>query len=569
MKISYDENDSRLSWIADFPEDMVNGEMIDKLHKELSPKYIFYRRHSWGADCYCTNCMKRYEARKDADPITPIGTALSQLSDSIKDGGSVECPYCGASGKARSAGRSRRNMYSEYHITKYHVSADGETIYGICGIFYPNLSRMNPEEPSEIHVAPEFEDFWIFRITRNSADMAFYHSYYRMYMYEKFREPYIGTFCNYVHFNYYYLGSEDINNSFLRYSAESILKKYKQTSAMALYALHPQVEMLDKQGLGVIADSILCGEAYKSIINLDGKSPAQLFKLDGNRAAELIRYLHKNGGVYSFDIIKAYKKLLKYDSKIKIEYAEEFFRKYIRNNHRRDRDIKNVYKLMELTGITPHKLDNYINRLYEESISAQNQCCHAAYYLQPTHQRLLNNYYDYIEQCKRLGYDLTDNQINRPKNFSAAHERASEAIRALEREIAAKAEAKAARNYRRRNYNLNKRYGYRGEVYSILVPWGADDIVKEGAAQHNCVGGYAKRHIEGTTTILFLRRNEDISKSFGTLEIKTDSKGKAYFVQAYAERNTQLPDDAKAFLDKWLNEYANRPGWNKKQVKTA
>ncbi|MCR5167085.1 MAG: PcfJ domain-containing protein, partial [Oscillospiraceae bacterium] len=193
---------------------------------------------------------------------------------------------------------------------------------------------------------------------------------------------------------------------------------------------------------------------------------------------------------------------------------------------------RNVPKqLSEKAGLKPRRITQY---LYSNDISP-------------------NCYRDHVEHCLKLGYDLSDTAISLPHNFEAMHERTSEALRLIEMERLAKDNQRSEKEYCCTLYaEYTARFEYRSGKYEIVVPRGAWDIVREGADQHNCVAGYAERHLKGRTIILFLRKKEFPGLSFGTLEIG-GTKGGYYFKQAFAAGNKQLPADAKKWLDKWLN----------------
>ena len=53
----------------------------------------------------------------------------------------------------------------------------------------------------------------------------------------------------------------------------------------------------------------------------------------------------------------------------------------------------------------------------------------------------------------------------------------------------------------------------------ILYPATPEDIVAEGHALHHCVGGYADRHAEGSTTIMFLRLISRPDQPYYTMEV--------------------------------------------------
>lgn len=561
-KNPYYSKDPELMWMNDVPE-IITKDLINNLHQKYSSKYIIYRRHKWGADCYCTNCRKRFSARKDIVIDTPLDAALYDIAVLIHSGRSAECPYCGTEATAKSAGYSRRRMYENHNFTVFKTSEDGNTVWGICGTFLPRLDRQDPEEPADIHINPAFEDYYVFQMRLGEVKMAVWSWYSgRFTECPAPKEPYIGYFYNAIHFDDFEC-TDELDKSFLRY-VYPLLKHNlvnKQVKLLQLCALYPkQIEMLLKSGFGEMIYSIADGAAYKRTINLSGKNPAEIFKTDPNHAAEICRYFRSGRKCNIIDKIKFFKSIIKIDVNVKIEYACEVYDKYIYNSTltfvSRDRS-RNIIDILKCTGLTLQKFINYIERQYHKYDDAA-ECCHVAYTMRPSLYRTITTYIDYYHHCREMGYDMRDSIINRPKDLDAAHDRAAEAFRALEAERFAKRDAEAKKQYHKRYKELCEKYAYSGSDYSIFVPTGAADIIAEGKAQSNCVAGYADRHIKGVTTILFLRRTEEIHKSFGTLEVKTNAKGEAYFVQAYAAKNMQLPDDAKQFLNEWLKK-VNRP----------
>lgn len=88
----------------------------------------------------------------------------------------------------------------------------------------------------------------------------------------------------------------------------------------------------------------------------------------------------------------------------------------------------------------------------------------------------------------------------------------------------------------------------------IVVPKSGSEIVREGKTLHHCVGGYAARHIEGKTTILFLRHEKRPERPWMTIELT----GKDTIRQIHGYKNegynhAQDPEERYAwFLDAWL-----------------
>lgn len=554
---AYQSNDPEMMWMNNVP-DIITSEMIKKLHQQYSTAYIIYRRHKWGVDCYCTNCLKRYSARNDTVIDTPLDGALLDMAISIREKAKVKCPYCGRMAIAKSAGRSRRKMWERYNMTILKSADGGETVYGICGSLFPMLDRLNPEEPKDIRINPQFDDYYVFRLRRGEIKLARWS-----WFSQRFTScpapfnPYIRSnlydtqyFDEYPNFD-----DDELQNSFLKYFLPYMGISYKSVALMQIYARYPQTEMLIKAGLASVVADIANGVSYKRAINLDGQTPAEILRTDTNRAAEILRYFKQHSNLGALDKINFFRKLSKISPKIKFEFSAEMYDKYIgtgRFTYGGRTEYNNrhsIIAILKATGLTMVKLNNYIDKQIEADPS---DCCHAAYFIKPVFERICGSYIDYIWQCRQLGYDLTDSIVNRPKNLEAAHGRNSDALRTIEAEKAAKAKADLLKFYQELYEKLCEKYSYTDDKYMVVVPKNADEIVAEGAAQRNCVAGYAERHIKGQTTILFLRYVSDPCKSFGTLEVKVNSMGKTYFCQAYAKRNTQLPDDAKKFLDKWL-----------------
>lgn len=500
--------------------------------------------------------------RYDSDINTLLDEKMHDLIVHIKEGRKYKCPVCGANVLAKSAGRSRRKMYMRRNITVFHVSEDGETVWGVSGRFYPQLQRLKAEEPEKIFINPIFVDDWIFCMRRGEVHMAAYR--YSVNGFELFpvaapKEPYTGYFFGVQHYDDHYYNLSELEHSFLKYVYKSY-GPYRKNLALQYNALYSQIEQLNKRGLGGIIGDILDGKAYKRTINLAGNTPAEVLKLDPNRAAAVYKFFQdyqKNHYNHSerdaLSIIKTYKRLIKeYDGKTKIDFAANWYYEYESRfaTFFMTKRFRSIYDILNITGLSPVKFDNYINK----QLSAANDgvACHAALTIRRNKAEILGWYRDYLLECLDLGYDLKDSMINRPRDLYAMHERTMEAKRAKEAEAAARKNEELRQKYEARYSELCERYSFTGGNFSIIVPTGAEDIIREGKEQRNCVAGYAERHINGVTTILFLRRNEDIRKSFGTLELKTNKKGKAYFVQAYAAHNDPLPDDAKKFLDEWL-----------------
>ena len=78
----------------------------------------------------------------------------------------------------------------------------------------------------------------------------------------------------------------------------------------------------------------------------------------------------------------------------------------------------------------------------------------------------------------------------------------------------------------------------------------AEEIVREGEEQNNCVAGYANRHADGKTIIMVLRKCSEPRKPLHTVEI--DPKTLACR-QCYAAHNHKRTPEAAEFMEKYLD----------------
>lgn len=78
---------------------------------------------------------------------------------------------------------------------------------------------------------------------------------------------------------------------------------------------------------------------------------------------------------------------------------------------------------------------------------------------------------------------------------------------------------------RKKTDKVRQGFNYEEGDFVIKLPDNASEIGQEGRNLHHCVGGYINSHVEGTTTILFLRRKSEINKSFYTIEVKALGAG--------------------------------------------
>ena len=164
-----------------------------------------------------------------------------------------------------------------------------------------------------------------------------------------------------------------------------------------------------------------------------------------------------------------------------------------------------------------------------------------------------------MENC---GMDMENPLILMPRDLVEKHDRVTAAwstiqshrLRAQNKEV----EKAAAEAYRKRLHRLSEKYLFWTDDFLIRAPINADEIVDEGKSLKHCVGGYADRHVNGRTVILFLRRRDRPHTPLATIEMNGNR-----IVQVHGYRNelegcADNPDRESArklyagVLDPWL-----------------
>lgn len=150
-------------------------------------------------------------------------------------------------------------------------------------------------------------------------------------------------------------------------------------------------------------------------------------------------------------------------------------------------------------------------------------------------------YLDYLNLMRDLNIAIDSENIIMPKNLVKAHDNAVKLLYQMKHEI-------EEQKYKAR-FEKIKSFEKVIDDYAFVVPKLASELIKEGKALSHCVGGstYVKQHIEGKSTIIFIREKNNIEKSFYTLEYKN-----GYIVQLRGKHNCTPPEKVKKAADKWV-----------------
>lgn len=478
-----------------------------KRANELFPNYIFYKSERHGRWLW-TNCCKRKNAFLPELAQTMTDAHYKALW--ARHGESACCPFCGAAATWRSVGMGRGSLYEYRPVVFLHQGAENEVFAQAYWLKKDYRTANIPEI--------QFRNTYNYYFT--PGEPVAWGNYFGTYVVEDrwFKNkmtPFIagGLYSHGV--PYSIIGMGRLKCTFLQYSG---YREYRQQvwsenrqheitmKYFMLYCLYPQMEMLAKMKLTNIIDDLLVGKKNAAIIDWSQKDPRKAFAVNG---AEL-KWLC---ATKRFDVLELRNKLRRKGFEIELADAVKI------NDALRFHQDHSFLKACAETKVKPLRLLHWL----EKHVSA----CHRGG--MPDVGAVAEYYFDYVSFCKTLGYDLTDEMIALPPDLQAAHDRAAAAVTAIRRE---RANEKMKTLYAK----LDKRYGFESEHYLIRPPIDAQEIVSEGKMLRHCVGGYADRHMDGKTTILFLRDKQYPAHSLVTIEMNGN-----HLVQVHGYRNELAP----------------------------
>ena len=277
-----------------------------------------------------------------------------------------------------------------------------------------------------------------------------------------------------------------ILDSSLRYCGITDEELYKVIMYISVYRLHPCVEMLNKLGILKYIHQV---NLVKRLEKDDKKFRKYLFKYKN----ELKRYsLSYNDVLFGFKF------------GVNPGFAGEY------------RNYRTVFNEFD---IKPGELASYLNK---EDIT-------------------VTDFFDNLNMLKKIYPNPYKKSLIYPKNFHDIHLENIDKLEVVNNSDCFKKFKKV------RTKALKKTF--EDENYILLVPECKSDFISEGINNHNCVGrcGYYEKMSRGSSYIYFLRKKEDVKKSFITIEYNPKMNK---VIQCYLRENKK-PDDI-------LTEYVNR-----------
>ena len=188
--------------------------------------------------------------------------------------------------------------------------------------------------------------------------------------------------------------------------------------------------------------------------------------------------------------------------------------------------IANVLKY----GYTTEKLINFVVKEFLKGKKASFNTYHGRY--KESVSGYLTTLKDYLHMCDMMG--ITPDLY--PQDLAKVHDDLVKLYRSKENELTNKtfAEiAKQATEYvvptQEQIDDPDTRVSNLWKDYIVKFPDSQEELIEEGNMQHNCVGSYNRRILNGDCIIFFIRKKSDPEMSFITAECTTNGLGQCMF----------------------------------------
>ncbi len=466
-------------------------------------RYIFITGEGKNRKGYCTHCNSKYFI---------VGGRHNKKEF---------CPKCKKECTVKLAGYSRKHLYDYGSMLIFRKAKNNKN--AIIGV-YCEVSRNYSGDFTDVQTNIKERARYYFEV--GNARMFSFSWYSECWKKQKTIWDY---FRKHAHYGVHLDDIKSLNKAVKGTAFEHIHKCFIDNKRddyslekLDLYCKYPSIEYVVKAGYKNLMNDYVYGHGTGRTINWRGKTIYNFLRISKGtyskirglemsyRKLSFIQKLEKTGDVYSRQQI-----LSLTDTCVGWRENE-------------------CFELLEY--LSAEKFLKYIEKLMQEKEWCHSGMGFADRFSSP--QRAFEEWMDYIGQCKKLRYDLSDDSIVRPKNLTKSHNRLSKLIKYQEsKELDEK--------ILKRSNELIKELYFEYDGLFIRPAQSSQEFINEGKALNHCVGGYAERHASGSCTILFVRKKEEPQKPYFTVEVRGNR-----IIQARGYKNmSQIKDSrVKMFL---------------------
>lgn len=281
---------------------------------------------------------------------------------------------------------------------------------------------------------------------------------------------------------------------------------------------YPILEQLAKSGF----EKLVIGDKYNSSYNnivLEADNVMDAIGVSNKKVLKMARELLNSGDIYiGKNFFKNLDEFYNEDNTITIQDFKSLISDYQSSN------VLSVLKL----GIPAKRIIEYIDNCY------MHQCI--------PHSQAMGIWSDYLNMAKYINYNLSDKSVKFPSSLKKEHDRAIFVYNTLKKEIDAKMFEDRAKELKKYRWQRKE------DEYFITSPETPEDIVQEGQMQKHCVASYVNSIKDRRACVVFLRKKEDPTHSFYTIEIDEEKRA---IVQVKGFANRLPSDDVKKYILKY------------------
>lgn len=298
---------------------------------------------------------------------------------------------------------------------------------------------------------------------------------------------------------------------------------------LAVLRDRPYIEQLAKAGLTQLVSDIIFGCGCGDEFSFEkSKELGKALHIDKSR---LKRLRKNNGGI-------VFLKWLKFEKK-----------------HGKQID-DNVIAWFTKERIKPNEIEFILDRMSERQV--KNYLIRQQKDIQRSVKEIISTWEDYLKMAIRAKMNVNDEIIYRTRKLQQRHNELVEYLGSKDRAIRASEIALKFPNVDNVCNEIRSKYEYADEMYVILVPDNIEAILEEGETLHHCIGTtdrYFERIHTRESFLLFLRKAEDVTKAWYTLEIEPNGTIRQKRTE-YDRQNKDLKD-AEDFLKNWQKYVQN------------
>lgn len=459
----------------------------------LSSRYIYYKKDKKINNGYCTHC----------------GKDILVTDKKCMHNGSGVCPSCKSRITYKATGKSTR-VQDNCHFAIMQKVDNGIMLrrFRLCKTYCDHYRspEIRYREDARLVLG---NNGWNTKVYEERRIYDWYN--------QKYNKPEWYERKNLSSYYNYYTYTRNINNVLknTKYQYSQLATLAKNSGAFDAfeylegYIRHPCFEYFIKLGLyRLVHDNVPHSSSY---LNLYGKNIKEILLIDKQHLPLLQKC---NVSARELDFVRS---IINKGGKVTV------------NNIKNIQLCGHIHKLEDVTKLTTlHRVFKYLNKKnkfykYKHKISD-----------------LLIFWADYLDNAKKLNYNLQSNSVIYPKDIIKAHNDTVNLIEIIDN-------AESDKIIYDQYENLNELYGFSNDKFLIRPPISAREIKHEGTKLKHCVfTNYLDKVLKSQTIILFIREIEKENEPYYTLEYKNKS-----IVQCQGLSHKSPTKEVNSFLEQW------------------